>query len=324
MNIGFRATVLFACIFSMSTIAKEESGSKGLESEIEILQAQIVDLQAQINNIELLPGPVGPQGPEGPQGSQGPQGPQGETGEQGPQGPAGENVDLTPILDVLANITSRLANSDFDNDSYSPNNGDCNDADPEINPNSVDTLGDGIDNNCDGVDGVGPVAGVSAVYEGFSDDLLTAHNELRIFANPTPDPSLETLNWSDGLAMLAQSHAEECAIEGDIDALSQGFGQNIAYSSGTQNTTPNALFLFQAWSQFADNYIYETNGCVVGGQLDSVCEYYKQIVLREAEGLGCGLAYCENLTSPFQIGFTSGFLLICNYSARPQPGEQPY
>jgi len=50
------------------------------------------DLQEQIDNIELTPGPQGPPGPAGPQGlpgSTGPQGPQGPAGPQGAPGPAG-------------------------------------------------------------------------------------------------------------------------------------------------------------------------------------------------------------------------------------------
>ena len=58
----------------------------------------IKGLQADIAEIELLPGPEGPVGPAGPQGEQGPQGDPGsagsqgtpgETGPAGPQGPPG-------------------------------------------------------------------------------------------------------------------------------------------------------------------------------------------------------------------------------------------
>ncbi len=51
--------------------------------------AKINDLQNQINNIELIPGPQGPPGPAGEIGPQGPQGLQGIQGQQGLQGPAG-------------------------------------------------------------------------------------------------------------------------------------------------------------------------------------------------------------------------------------------
>lgn len=50
------------------------------------------DLMAEIQSVELTPGPPGPSGatgPQGPQGPQGPTGPMGATGVAGPQGPAG-------------------------------------------------------------------------------------------------------------------------------------------------------------------------------------------------------------------------------------------
>ena len=63
--------------------------STGLTNCANIHQAQIADLQNQINNVQLIPGPPGPQGPVGPVGPEGPQGALGSQGEQGPPGPAG-------------------------------------------------------------------------------------------------------------------------------------------------------------------------------------------------------------------------------------------
>ena len=40
---------------------------------------------------------------------------------------------------------------DIDADGYTPAQGDCNDYDPTINPGAVEILGDGIDNNCNGL-----------------------------------------------------------------------------------------------------------------------------------------------------------------------------
>ena len=43
---------------------------------------------------------------------------------------------------------------DKDNDGYTESEGDCDDDNPNINPIVVDLVGDGIDQNCDGVDGM--------------------------------------------------------------------------------------------------------------------------------------------------------------------------
>jgi hypothetical protein len=58
-----------------------------------------------------------------------------------------------------ASVTMVVNNCDLDHDGYLAIGGDCegsdcDDADATINPNAIDTLGDGIDQNCDAVDGV--------------------------------------------------------------------------------------------------------------------------------------------------------------------------
>ena len=42
---------------------------------------------------------------------------------------------------------------DVDGDGFSSEGGDCDDADPNIGPTATDIVGDGVDQNCDGVDG---------------------------------------------------------------------------------------------------------------------------------------------------------------------------
>jgi len=42
---------------------------------------------------------------------------------------------------------------DGDNDGFTPAQGDCDDTNPAVNPMATDVVGDGYDQNCDGVDG---------------------------------------------------------------------------------------------------------------------------------------------------------------------------
>jgi hypothetical protein len=70
-----------------------------INQEISDRQAGDANLQNQIDNIELTPGPQGPQGkmgPKGDPGDQGPQGKQGPPGDQGPQGKQGAPGDQGP------------------------------------------------------------------------------------------------------------------------------------------------------------------------------------------------------------------------------------
>lgn len=49
---------------------------------------------------------------------------------------------------------------DRDGDGFDGNYDDCNDNDAATHPGAPDTLGDGVDQNCDGVDGLAPDAGI--------------------------------------------------------------------------------------------------------------------------------------------------------------------
>ena len=113
--------------------AEIESMKGGLPAEAAARKTADEDLQNQLNNIQLTPGPPGPQGepgPAGPQGPQGevglqgvpgsqgtqgepgpvgaigPQGPQGEVGPAGPQGPLGPQGAPGPAGSAGANGTS--------------------------------------------------------------------------------------------------------------------------------------------------------------------------------------------------------------------------
>jgi hypothetical protein len=39
---------------------------------------------------------------------------------------------------------------DCDDDGFAPADGDCDDFDPDVNPDADEVCGDGVDNNCDG------------------------------------------------------------------------------------------------------------------------------------------------------------------------------
>jgi hypothetical protein len=103
MNVRFAGTIvllLVALSFCIPVIAlaQQTGGLPALQTELQTVQT---NLQNQINNIQLKPGPTGPQGlqgpagatgavgPIGPMGPAGPKGDTGATGAQGPQGPVG-------------------------------------------------------------------------------------------------------------------------------------------------------------------------------------------------------------------------------------------
>ncbi len=89
------ALVAVSFFLSPSAFAAKPKGPIGdlqtaLAEETINRQAEDNNLQTQINNIELTPGPQGEQGPIGETGPIGPQGEQGPIGETGPVGPQGD------------------------------------------------------------------------------------------------------------------------------------------------------------------------------------------------------------------------------------------
>lgn len=256
-------------------------------------------------------GPQGLAGPMGPKGETGPQGPQGETG---PQGPAGTSPDLTPLLDRLQYLEDRLANSDLDNDGYTPNTGDCNDADSTINPIAGDNAGDGIDSNCDGVDGIATGSSGTSSSDTFIDDVLTAHNDLRASVDPA-DP-LPPLTWDSSLAATAQTYAAQCIWGHNADRGSD-VGENIAYMYSSSGAVAPTQDLVQLWADEQANYDYATNSCAAG----ETCGHYTQMVWRNTTHIGCGIAQCPTLAN---LGF-GGTFLVCDYSpAGNYAGQSPY
>ncbi len=59
--------------------------------------------------------------------------------------------EVNTLQQQVSVLMSRLDNSDLDFDGFTVAMGDCNDADASIFPGAVEILGDGVDNDCDGV-----------------------------------------------------------------------------------------------------------------------------------------------------------------------------
>jgi len=87
-------------------------------TEIGYLSDVTSNIQNQINNISLTPGPTGPSGPSGPTGATGPTGPTGPIGPTGPTGPISGSANQV-IYKNSINEPTGSANLTFDGNSLS-------------------------------------------------------------------------------------------------------------------------------------------------------------------------------------------------------------
>jgi len=152
-----------------------------------------------------------------------------------------------------------------------------------------------------------PGGNESARVQGMTD----AHNGVR--RRTAAAPPLPDLQWSDELAQVAQSYAEKLAREGCdlVHSTNNPFGENLA-SFGGQRADPTRVV--ELWASEEQCYTFGTFD-----QGDScsceACGHYTQLVWRDTELVGCGVADCG----------ADGEVWVCNYDPPGNfIGQRPY
>ncbi|KZS11284.1 putative Venom allergen [Daphnia magna] len=156
--------------------------------------------------------------------------------------------------------------------------------------------------------------------------ILKAHNDYRrqvaqgleTRGNPGPQPSasnMRQLIWDEELAVMAQTHAQQCVFEHDTcrDVSRFRVGQNIyiGASSADNLGTSNWNAAVTSWYDEVDDmkaaYVtsFPTNP-------PSVIGHYTQVVWATSYTVGCGVAYYQS-TATFGAGFPYNRLYVCNY-----------
>ena len=98
-------------------------------------------------------------------------------------------------------------NEDLDQDGFRVEDGDCNDEDPNVSPSALDLYGDGVDQNCDGMDGIdGDKDGFASVISGGNDC-----NDQDSLIHPNANEY-----WYDGVD-------QNCDEQSDYDQDGDGF-----------------------------------------------------------------------------------------------------
>ncbi|MEW5741545.1 MAG: CAP domain-containing protein [Myxococcota bacterium] len=170
-----------------------------------------------------------------------------------------------------------------------------------------------VDGACrtSGVGGGGGGGGTS--LEPWQQEILTAHNQVRNNASPTPSPALPALSWNPQAQAFAQAWVDGCDFRHNPNTRNT-WGENIFASSGVSTPTE----VVSNWASEASDYNYATNTCAAG----QACGHYTQIVWRATTSVGCARRECT-VNNPFGGG--SWWFWVCDYAPPGNVvGQKPY
>ena len=114
---------------------------------------------------------------------------------------------VTGLQQRVAALEALLGTVDLDGDGFTGAGGDCNDADPLINPDAVEVLGDGVDNDCDS----------STTDDGSTPQPVDDDGD-GYFADD-PDPALADCNDADALVNPGAEEVPDNLIDDNCDGV---------------------------------------------------------------------------------------------------------
>lgn len=166
------------------------------------------------------------------------------------------------------------------------------------------------DNKCRAVfalrDPATPLGSTAELKERF----LKGHNDVRRIYN------LPDLIWDENLANYAQRWAQHLKEKNGCNMMhrkvaqateDKQYGENLAWYQG-KAASPEAVTYY--WSRECKGYRHANNSCA------GVCGHFTQVIWKNTEAVGCGMAKCEN---------TRTEVWVCNYDPPGNwRGEKPY
>ncbi len=148
--------------------------------------------------------------------------------------------------------------------------------------------------------------------------MTAAHNRLRAMVGA--DPALPPLTWDPDLAAIAQAYSERLASTGcGLTHSSNGYGENLYWQRGLHVSAADVV---ESWYEEVACYTYgkfmRGDACdtaCTDAMNASGCGHYTQVVWRNTERLGCGMATCSS----------GAEIWTCNYDpAGNYIGQYPY
>ncbi|MFA7443886.1 MAG: putative Ig domain-containing protein, partial [Lysobacteraceae bacterium] len=162
------------------------------------------------------------------------------------QSPAGGSH-AVPGVPVNLTVSTGTGPEDDDNDGdgFTPNQGDCNDNDAGIHPGAPDPEGDGIDQDCDGVDGDEPI---TALFVQPDSATLLVGEALQLsafvrFTDGSAQPVSGAANWTATAGAVIDGNGRLIATApGPVQASAsfQGHGGNAQISVIARDAGDNA------------------------------------------------------------------------------------
>jgi hypothetical protein len=144
-------------------------------------------------------------------------------------------------------------------------------------------------------------------------EIVSAHNRWRAELGVPP------LTYSSTLAKSSQAWAEKLQTSeqcGLRHSGSPGYGENLfgAKLTGSLNLVVTSAEVVDAWGNEKKDYDYAGNACKPG----AICGHYTQVVWRDTQEVGCGVASCVAANSKAQVW-------VCQYSPPGNYiGQKPY
>ncbi|NOY24801.1 MAG: hypothetical protein GXP62_02920 [Oligoflexia bacterium] len=107
---------------------------------------------------------------------------------------------------------------DADRDGYSVGQGDCDDNDDAVHPGAFDKIGDGVDNNCDGIDGIDADADGYASEDSGGGDCDDANGDIHPTANDEVGDGIDNnCDGIDGIDADGDGYASAASGGSDCD-----------------------------------------------------------------------------------------------------------